>query len=102
MTVVFADTFYYLALANPRDAAHPAARQFSATFRGTVVTTWAVLLELGDALCQVPNRAKALEWLDLIRGDPSVELVPLGEELLTEGVELYRARPDKDWSLTDC
>jgi predicted nucleic acid-binding protein len=31
-----------------------------------------------------------------------VELVPLGDELLTGGVELYRDRPDKYWSLTDC
>lgn len=102
MTVVFADTFYYLALANPRDAAHPTARQFSATFRGTLVTTWAVLLEFADALCQAPNRAKAAEWLDLIRADPNAQVIPISDELLTGGIELYRARPDKDWSLTDC
>jgi uncharacterized protein len=29
-------------------------------------------------------------------------VVPLDDELLTRGIELYRARPDKDWSLTDC
>ena len=102
MTVVFADTFYYLALANPRDAAHQAALQFSDEFRGTLVTTTAILVEIGDALCQAANRSKSVEWLDLIRDDPDTEVVHVGADLLTQGIAFYRGRPDKDWSLTDC
>jgi predicted nucleic acid-binding protein len=102
MTQAFADTFYYLALYNRQDAAHEAAKDFSASFRGTLVTTWGVLLEIGDALCREANRPSALQLLDLIRDDPATEVVPLDDELLTSGIELFRARLDKDWSLTDC
>jgi predicted nucleic acid-binding protein len=28
--------------------------------------------------------------------------VPASPELFQRGVELFRARPDKEWSLTDC
>jgi len=102
MTLVFADTFYYLALANPRDATHRAAREFAGAFRGTILTTSGVLMELGDALSQRANRSKAVEWLELIRVDPDTEVVQLAEDLLSRGIDLFRARPDKDWSLTDC
>jgi hypothetical protein len=39
MKLVFADTFYYLALLNSKDAAHEKARAFSAGFRGAVLST---------------------------------------------------------------
>ena len=29
-------------------------------------------------------------------------MFPLSEALLQQGLALYRARPDKDWGLTDC
>ena len=29
-------------------------------------------------------------------------MVPASAELFERGVELFRARPDKEWSLTDC
>lgn len=102
MTPVFADTFYYLALANPRDATHRVAREFAQAFRGTIVTTSVVLMELGDALCQRSNRSKAVEWLKLVRTDPDTEVVQLAEDLFSRGIDLVRARTDKDWSLTDC
>jgi uncharacterized protein len=31
-----------------------------------------------------------------------IHLVPQSTELFREAFALYRARPDKDWSLTDC
>ena len=30
------------------------------------------------------------------------EIVPASPELFYRGIELFRVRPDKDWSLTDC
>src|SRR5262249_49100444 len=96
------DTFYYLAWVNPKDRAHAAARQFAAQFRGAVVTTSGVLLEVGDALCRGPNRDAFGIVLEEIRDDRSTTLVQIDEVLLTRGIDLFRARPDKDWSLTDC
>ena len=38
----------------------------------------------------------------MLRADPDVFIVALDKELQEAGLELYRRRPDKDWSLTDC
>lgn len=34
--------------------------------------------------------------------DPRIEVVPFQPELNDSAFELYHARPDKTWSLTDC
>jgi hypothetical protein len=46
MSGVFADTFYFLALLNPRDGAHARATAFTLGFQGQMVTTAWVLTEL--------------------------------------------------------
>jgi hypothetical protein len=48
MNRVFADTFDFLALLNPRDAAHARATAFTLAFQGQMVTTAWVLTELAD------------------------------------------------------
>jgi len=50
MSVVFADTFYFLALLNERDGAHHRAVAASRTPGLALVTTELVLVELADAL----------------------------------------------------
>jgi uncharacterized protein len=102
VTVVFADTYYYLAWVNPRDGAHTAARQFAAGYRGDLITTSGVLLEVGDALSREVNRDSFLAVLPEIQDDPSVTLIQIDDGLLSRGIDFFRARPDKDWSLTDC
>jgi len=67
-----------------------------------LVTTWAVLLEIGNALCQVQFRDAALQLLSSLQSDASVEIVPLAGALLEQAVKLYSERPDKEWGLTDC
>ena len=37
-----------------------------------------------------------------LRADSRVTIVPLSTELFERGIELYAARLDKNWSLTDC
>ncbi len=49
MKSVFADTFYFLALLNERDAAHERAVAASRTAGLSLVTTEFVLIELADA-----------------------------------------------------
>jgi hypothetical protein len=102
MKVVFADTFNYLAWVNPMDAAHSAARQFASGYRGSIVTTTGVLLEVGDALCRSANRRSFLTVLEEIQDDSTTTLLQIEKGLLNRGIDFYRARPDKDWSLTDC
>lgn len=98
----FADTSYLLALLNPNDEFHTAATALSATLDEVVVTTMWVLTELGDALHQGRNRETFGRFLDTLGEHRDFKIVPASSELFHRGIELFRARPDKDWSLTDC
>jgi hypothetical protein len=102
---VFLDTAYAIALASTTDALHQQALALADELEASgtrLVTTWAVLLEIGNALSRVQFRQAALELLSSLQSDPSVEIVPLGGPILEEAVKLYSDRPDKEWGLTDC
>ena len=96
----FADTSYLLALLNPDDEFHAAATAWSGKLEEVVVTTMWVLTELGDALHRGRNRATFVRFLDTLGGHEDFEGVPASADLFQRGVELFRARPDKEWSLT--
>jgi predicted nucleic acid-binding protein len=102
MNVRFADTFYYLALLNPSDRKHPQAVELTRQLDGTMVTTTAVLTELGDGCARGRNRDLFIRFASDLRLDPNVVVVPADLPLFERGMELYADRPDKDWSLTDC
>lgn len=103
MRMVFADSFYFFALANRNDPAHAKAAAFSQTYHGPVVTTGFVLVEFGDGCAGPPHRRPAfLEAVRELRRQPEVTIVPCSEELYQEGFDLFERRPDKEWSLTDC
>jgi predicted nucleic acid-binding protein len=102
MRRVFADTFYFLALLNPRNMAHPRALAFSRTFGGQVITTAWVLTEVGDAFADPRTRPSFLQTLTQLRGDPQVQFVAPDLALFDDGIALYESSPDKEWSLTDC
>ena len=102
MNAVFADTFYLLALVNPKDQAHKKALDFSAAYDGPIVTSTWILMEVGDALCRVPDRATFLKLLDHLASDASATVVPATQDVFEKAKVLFAARPDKDWSMTDC
>ena len=102
MSVRFADSFYYIALLNRRDAAHEAARRLSESAAGPTVTTTWVLTEVADALSDPALRRGAVRLIGALRVDPDCLIVPASEEMFARGLDLYTERPDKDWSLTDC
>lgn len=64
-----------------------------------VATAW-IVVELADALCDPPNRLDRL--FTSLSDDPNVTIVQDEPSLLDRGIDLYRRRPDKAWSLTDC
>jgi len=97
----FADTFYFMALLNRRDSAHAAAKAQS-TGRGGIVTTEWVLAELADAMCSRRERQKCVDLYQVLKFDPNVKIIPAITQQFIRGMDLYAARPDKDWSLTDC
>jgi len=102
MSAVFADTFYFLGLLNRADQAHARCVSFSNSFRGEVVTTSSVLVEVADALAAPTHRVQAGRFIQSLRTKPRVRIIPALPSLLERGLRLYLERPDKDWSLTDC
>ena len=101
-SVVFADTFYYLALINPRDAAHSRALEASRKTFTQVVTSACVIQELADGLAAPPARDGFRRLLSSLEADPNTLLIEPDAALWRRGLELYRSRTDKAWSLTDC
>ncbi len=101
MNAVFADTFFYQALLDERDAAHGRALVQSKV-RRTILTTEFILLELGNACARAEDHADFLALLAGVRASPRTRIVPLDPRLLQRGLDLFATRSDKNWSLTDC
>ncbi len=99
---VFADTSYYLALLNADDELHPRVAAFTPTFNGRMVTTAWVLTEVADALSRLVFRGTVVGFLEDLMADKQVTVVPASQDLFDRGFDLFRRRPDKEWSLTDC
>jgi predicted nucleic acid-binding protein len=105
VTDYFADTAFWIALSSRRDQYHSRAvewLQFVLRSGIKLVTTEAVLWEWLNAFSHVTTRGIAAEGYRRAHADTLVEVVPLQPELVDAAIELYRARTDKDWSLTDC
>src|SRR5439155_12462168 len=67
-----------------------------------LITTPAVLIEIGNALAKQRYRAAAVQLLNALHADASVEIIALTDDLYFEAFALYQSRTDKDWGLTDC
>lgn len=102
---VFLDTSYALALSAPTDLYHGRALRLAdelETAKARLVTTRAVLLEIGNALSRQRYRTAAVGLLQALEADPGVEVLPLSEDLYARALELYCSRSDKEWGLIDC
>ena len=102
MTPVFADTSYFLALLGPADQYHQQAVAWSRALRRPLLTTEYVVLEVGNSLLRGADRPVFIEFFARLRADRRTEIVPASAEWLHAGVNLFAARPDQTWSLTDC
>lgn len=102
MRVLFADTYYFLALLNREDAGHAKAVEVSESLANPIVTTVWVLTEVADAIAAPHQRLKFPALLANLRADPDCTIVSATEALFDQGVLLYSKRHGKSWSLTDC
>jgi uncharacterized protein len=105
MTAVFADTFYWVALADFTDIAHRRALELTSQYMDVpIVTTDEVLAEYLTffATAHERMRRKALTHAEHILKHPGVRAIPQSRESFLSGMALYRARPDKKYSLVDC
>lgn len=102
---LFMDTSYAVALMSPRDQHHAGATLLLREIeerRIPLVTTRAVIVEMGDSLAKRPARRKFSALLAAIENDPLLEVAPLSEELYERGRAVFLRHRDKDWGLTDC
>lgn len=102
MNQVFADTSYYIALMSEYDQHHAAAVAVAQGFLGEIITTDFVLVEVGNWLCRIPDRAAFLKLRQSISADKQTTVIPATRELFDGGCSLFARRMDKEWSLTDC
>ena len=94
-----------MALSRKRDQYHRHAaawNQFVIRTKSIIVTTEAVLWEWLNAFSDASTRAVAAEGYRRAHADQRIEVVPFQPDLVDSAVQLYRTRPDKSWSLTDC
>jgi len=105
MIAVFADTFYWTALFNQRDAFHLQAREATTRLASIpLVTTESVFAEL-LATFSAGGPAERREVARSVRRlltRAQLEVLPQTHELFLAGLDLYERRPDKQYSLVDC
>ncbi|MGA2703410.1 MAG: PIN domain-containing protein [Isosphaeraceae bacterium] len=105
MRWVFADTVYWIALANPLDQWHQLAVRARRTLRGTtIVTSEEVLTEF---LAHFSGQGRmiregAVRYAQRVLTNPDITVRPQTHQTFLDGFALYKARLDKDYSLTDC
>ena len=56
---------------------------------------------MGNALSAF-NRTAAIQFIQLCYKTANMRIVSVDTELLNRALQLYQARPDKTWGLTDC
>jgi predicted nucleic acid-binding protein len=104
-TPVFVDSAQYIAFLYEDDELHEAASEAAGRLADVpLVTTEAILVEVLNFLSKLgPDyRRQAVVLVDTLRGEPTLLIEPQTTELLQEGIELYRQREDKSYSVTDC
>jgi uncharacterized protein len=102
MRVVFADTYYFLALLDSSEKCHADAVAAARDAELQIVTTEWVLTEFGDAYCRPDDRGDFIWLYRSLLNHPRVKIIPADTFLFQRGVDLFGQRGDKNWSLTDC
>jgi uncharacterized protein len=105
MTAVFADTFYWIALADFTDSAHQRALALTAERAASpIVTTDEVLAEYLTFFSTAPEplRREVAKSVRGILSNSAIRVIPQSRGSFISGLDLYAQRPDKSYSLTDC
>lgn len=101
----FVDTGFAIALSVRRDRFHARAALLADEIERSktlLVTTHAVILEIGAALSKLESRADGATLMRSLLADETVRVVPHDGLLMSKALGLFEQRPDKEWSLCDC
>ena len=105
MSRIFVDALYWVAVINQRDQWHVRALEVGKNLGGRgLVTTESVLIELMNFLAEYgPSfRVRTARLVQTLLRREELGVVEQTHADFLDGIELYRARPDKGYSLTDC
>ena len=98
MTALFADTFFWIALADFNDSAHLQALAVTKErAASSIVTTDEVLAEYLTffAAAPAPLRQQVSASVQGILANPVIRVIPQSRASFLAGLELYIQRPDK-------
>ena len=105
MKPVFADTFYWIALADYTDESHQHALHLTADLASRrIITTDEVLTEYLNffSSSMEPSRRQVMLSVRGILASPLITVLPQSRQSFLMACDLYDARIDKGYSLTDC
>lgn len=102
---IFVDTAAWIAFVDKSDSISVLTENLMIECRrkrARLYTTDLVLIEFLNALSSVKFRRQAIDFADSIRHSNLIDMVVINDHVLETSYNLYRDRPDKEWSLTDC
>jgi predicted nucleic acid-binding protein len=105
MKSVLVDTLAWLALINKSDLRHKKAKKIrDRLFEShcNLLITDYILVETANALSRIPFRKAAIQLISFIQSSENIQLIEIDKSLFLKAWDLYSARLDKEWSLTDC
>ncbi|CAN2042247.1 PIN domain-containing protein [Candidatus Magnetomoraceae bacterium gMMP-15] len=103
---VFMDTGFLIALIDNSDTYHEIAIESYRNLimkKWPIITTEAILTELGNALSKLRWRQIAYKWITSIKKSKTIfTVIPVKNEIFDKSLKFYGSRLDKEWGLTDC
>lgn len=102
MADAFVDTSFVVALVIKKDQNHSLALDLAERFAGPgIVTTDAILLEIGNALSRNFKR-ESVEIIEHFLTSDDVKVIHIHPPLFRKAFDLYKSHSDKLWGLIDC
>ena len=102
MEKIFADSCYWIALFDPKDQLHEMAVEARDRFKEYhLVTTEEVLTEFLTRMRTADRntRTSAVRFLQAVKDNDNVQIIPQSHESFADGLRLFAARDDKEYSL---
>lgn len=102
MNPIFVDTSAWFAVVSRRDRDHTACEQFLRENQRLLLTTDYIVDETATLVQARIDHRTAVRFIDRIQASQLVQMLYLEPHHINEALTLFRNRPDKGWSVTDC
>lgn len=102
MKSIFVDTSGWYATIVRKDRDHKVAKQFLTNNELSLITSDYVVDETVTLLQSRIGHHYAVRFLNTLESSQKIQLIYLTPSHISETIKLFRNRPDKGWSFTDC